>query len=152
MPLARNYPDYASAFADEIRASAAKASILDRAYRNENGCLIFTGSICAKGYARSYFAGTVWQAHRLLWLLTYGDIGELVVDHKCRQRNCVNLAHLEPVTYQENVRRGKICAHGGKCRKGHDYTLDGHGWAQCRICHRENMRAKRREKKAERAA
>lgn len=31
-----------------------------------------------------------------------------VLDHLCRVRNCVNPAHLEPVTQAENVRRSPL--------------------------------------------
>ncbi|MGH9151353.1 MAG: HNH endonuclease [Acidimicrobiales bacterium] len=30
----------------------------------------------------------------------------LTLDHLCRDRRCVNPAHLEPVTVAENLRRG----------------------------------------------
>jgi hypothetical protein len=39
--------------------------------------------------------------------LTGSIPADLQLDHLCRVRNCVNPAHLEPVTPRENVRRGQ---------------------------------------------
>jgi hypothetical protein len=46
------------------------------------------------------------QAHRMAYELAVGPIPEgLEIDHTCSVRNCVNPAHLEPVTHLENCRR-----------------------------------------------
>lgn len=52
------------------------------------------------------------QAHRWAYEHWVGPIPDgLIIDHVCRVTNCVNPAHLEPVTYLENARRG-IAARG----------------------------------------
>lgn len=44
--------------------------------------------------------------HRLMYERQHGRVPKgLVLDHVCEVRNCVNPAHLEPVTSGENVRR-----------------------------------------------
>jgi hypothetical protein len=51
--------------------------------------------------------GRMRLVHRLAWEIVVGPIEPgLEIDHLCRNRVCLNPAHLEPVTKEENVRRG----------------------------------------------
>ncbi len=86
----------------------------------------------AKGY------GVIWsggareigkqlQAHRVAYEFYVGPIpGDLVIDHLCRNRDCVNPTHLEPVTMKENILRGEgPSAQQAKqthCKRGHRFT------------------------------
>jgi hypothetical protein len=55
------------------------------------------------GYGRVPFRGNTMQAHRASYILAKGEIPEgLVVRHKCRTKNCVNLNHLELGTHSDN--------------------------------------------------
>lgn len=71
------------------------------------GCHVWTGSISDRGYGR-FWAGRVnGYAHRFIYEHATGKkiAAGLQIDHLCRNTRCVNVAHLEPVTRSENLRR-----------------------------------------------
>ena len=85
------------------------------------------------------------MSHRLAYELEIGPIpAGLEIDHLCRVRNCVNPAHLEPVTHAENIRRGTgplaenarktECVHGHPLEGANLYVRPGDGHRQCRAC------------------
>lgn len=116
-------------------------------------CWLWTGKT-EDGYGRARY-GSERLAHRVAYLLTRGAIPEgATLDHLCRVRNCVNPDHLEPVTRQENTRRGAgkgmaLYVSATTCRNGHELTptnLYVHaGVRHCRACRAvHNSRAARR--------
>ena len=67
------------------------------------------------------------RAHRVSYELLIGPIPEdLVIDHLCRNRACVNPDHMELVTIGTNVLRGEGLtakyAQATHCDNGHEYT------------------------------
>ena len=73
----------------------------------ETGCWLWIASVKPNGYGNFRYAGKWRNAHRMGYTLYRETIPEgLDLDHLCRVRHCVNPAHLEPVTHQENMRRG----------------------------------------------
>ncbi len=97
-------------------------------------------------------------AHRWIYGQVVGPIPEgLTLDHLCRVRNCVNPAHLEPVTHEVNVRRGEspstVTARTGVCQRGHAMTPDNvyvspsDGARACRECRNLSNRARRQRNK-----
>lgn len=97
-----------------------------------------------------------YMPHRVAWVLANGEIPKgLVIDHVCRNRLCVNPAHLEPVTDKVNILRGvSFSAQNAQkthCINGHEFTPEntlrvktrngnGRGTKRgigraCKICH-----------------
>ncbi len=73
------------------------------------GCWLFTEYKNPGGYGRVRLRGRKTLAHRAAYELVRGPIPEgLTLDHLCRNRICVNPAHLEPVTGSENTRRAAL--------------------------------------------
>ena len=87
-------------------------------------------------------------AHRFAYELAYGPIPEgLELDHLCRNASCVRPTHLEAVTHQVNMVRGKS-GPGSKthCPHDHEYTPENthvspDGRRYCRTCQRAHARA-----------
>jgi hypothetical protein len=92
------------------------------------------------------------QAHRAVWELLAGPIpDDLQLDHLCRNRQCVNPDHLEPVTDEENKRRGYgisvLYAKRTTCDSGHPldgviHLKDGTSHRYCKACARQRSNAR----------
>lgn len=86
----------------------------------EDDCWTWTGSL-NRGYGIFNSRQAHLLAHRVAYTLLIGPVPEgLELDHLCRNRACLNPAHLEPVTHQENMRRGLFGA-ATHCPQGHAY-------------------------------
>lgn len=114
-------------------------------------CWLWRGKVDRIGYGRTYDASKMKLAHRVAYEFMVGPIPKgLVLDHLCRVRHCVNPAHLEPVTNEENLRRGwayrkeniptLLKSH---CVNGHQFTPENtkirrNGSRKCRACDRDH--------------
>lgn len=111
---------------------------------DDHGCWPWQGTIAGNGYGRFAIRGGSIAAHRFSYELLVGPVPEgLELDHLCRNRACVNPAHLEPVTHRANTLRGDTltaanarkthCIHGHKFTAENTYTQWG-GGRGCRAC------------------
>lgn len=59
------------------------------------------------GYAKVRDRGRCVVAHRAIYRRLVAEIPPgFVLDHLCRNRDCVRPSHLEPISVRENTRRG----------------------------------------------
>lgn len=119
------------------------------------GCWSWTGST-SNGYGSIRDTeGRQRVVHRVAYEVWVGPIPHgLELDHLCRNRACVNPAHLEPVTHFVNAMRGgagetKRRTH---CLHGHAMTPDNiyidQGKRRCRECILAKNRRAREKRKA----
>jgi hypothetical protein len=115
-----------------------------------NECWLWTGKL-DNGYGRFWLNNRTDLAHRVAWILAHGDIpAGLQIDHVCRNRACVNPAHLEPVTLKTNVLRGEgisarnarktHCAKEGHELAGDNLYISPRGHRECVACQRQRVR------------
>lgn len=126
---------------DTFWERVAKTTTLD--------CWLWLGTTSKKKtgpYGSFCFKGKVFPAHRFAYEITRGPIpGKCVLDHLCRNPQCVNPDHLEPVSNTENLLRGffknglprRSATH---CKRGHSLAGDnlstqGQGkFRRCKKC------------------
>lgn len=116
-------------------------------------CWLWTGARLPSGYGEIWDGQRMGRAHRYAYELLVGPIPSgLQIDHLCRVRHCVNPDHLEPVTQQENIRRGEAGLTSGQqqsaktsCPAGHPYDAENtyryKRQRHCRACRRVRDRA-----------
>lgn len=129
-------------------------------------CWIWTGRLDADGYgtlpgrhgARD-LAGIFAHRYSVVALRGQALFDAKVVNHRCRQRSCVNPAHLEVITNAENVLHPEsmapsaINARKTHCINGHEFTdentkLNSYGNRVCRTCDRAYQIAYQRARRA----
>jgi hypothetical protein len=120
-------------------------------FDEEPGCWIWTAAMSNTGYGSIGVEGKTCHAHRIAYELWVGPIPEgAQIDHLCRERACVNPAHLEVVSAQENAKRGLNGVLKTRCAQGHPWTEEhiyhrpGSGKKMCGTCNRERSRARHR--------
>lgn len=139
---------------------AARAAT--RYVEDGNGCYVSTYSVASHGYAQIGWReptperprrSVMTLAHRAAWVhMTEVQIpAGMTIDHTCKNRRCVNVAHLRMLSNYENARRtfGRDWPLG-QCVNGHDNSqiewFSGH--AQCGPCTRATHRRYDAKRKA----
>lgn len=127
----------------------------------DSGCVEWTGFLDRDGYGQFRPSGresSKVRSHRWAYEHFVGPIpAGLVLDHLCRNRGCVNVDHLEPVTPKENWLRGdgpaRINADKTHCLNGHSLSGDNlrisaDGKRSCFTCRKARAADYYRQKKA----
>ena len=138
---------------------ALLAKILANAER-VGACLLWKLSK-VDGYGIVYWAGRQYYVHRVKYAYTHELDPLLQLDHSCPHRHCLEDVHLEQVTAQINVLRGRRSYDKRtNCNNGHpllpanvavlrNKDRKSGRLRRCRICHRETdamYKARRRER------
>ncbi len=130
---------------------------LEKVDDTKSNCWLWTATKNIDGYGMVTINSKLRSAHRVSYELFVSEIpNELMIDHLCRTRNCVNPEHMELVTNKENILRGKgiaaINSQKTHCHRGHKFTDDNTfiskiGSRNCRMCLkiRNDARPKKRK-------
>jgi hypothetical protein len=111
-----------------------------------DSCWLWTGGQNGRGYGNFYDGRRMVRAHRFSFKLFRHDIpDELVIDHLCQNKLCVNPDHLDAVTQQVNVARyyaakapKPVCVNGHAMTDNNTYFHDNR--RICKECKRETTR------------
>ena len=91
--------------------------------KKKGTCLVWQGATTSSGYGVTTYYGHQTTAHRIMATLVHGEIPRgHEVHHTCRNRACINPAHLEIVSHAENLAMDREAR--TTCRAGHPWDED----------------------------
>jgi hypothetical protein len=124
----------------------------------ESECWEWAGAFSTQRYGQFYIKSKAFYAHRISFSIFKKEklSTDLMVDHVCMNRKCVNPDHLRQVTLEQNlVENSNTCCAKNKrkthCKRGHELSgynlmLIKYGRA-CRICNYDLSKKSRERKK-----
>jgi HNH endonuclease len=96
-------------------------------------CLVWTGAVNSRGYPCYSDNGRSVLAHRWIYAQHHGPIPRVQqVHHRCGERRCVEINHLEALTERAHAR--EHFPEGAPCRRGHPRVLRPNGRWVCPTC------------------
>lgn len=128
-----------------------------RLVETADGCLLWTGPLCADGSGVVCNGGRKVFVHRVAWELANGPIpAGTVVRQSCGRRSCAAVEHLYSMSKADLARTvlPNVAANIAKTHCVHGHRLAGenvnqsHGRRCCRVCDREQARRRYWARKA----
>lgn len=119
--------------------------------KQDGRCKLWLGPLDKDGYGTFFFRKRGRRAHRVAYFFGVGNIPDgLVIDHLCKNRHCVEVAHLRAITRRENSldNTNSIAAMNARkthCQHGHPFDRKYGGQRYCSTC--DKAKAKRLRKK-----
>lgn len=89
-----------------------------------SGCWEWTGASRGKGYGAFKYLGKVYDTHRFVWFLTFGNFPEAWILHKCNNRSCVNPEHLYQGTPKQNYADMRLAGKEYKRKKKYETATE----------------------------
>lgn len=142
---------------EQLSKRAVQSFLVKVNVQDKDVCWLWTGPRLQRGYGTFAFRHNgvlkCGLAHRLSYEYYVAPIPHgLVIDHLCKNPQCVNPHHLETVTQYENSQRGDSwrwqlkkthCPHGHAYNKTNTYVYSN-GRRKCKICRKIGMRNRKK--------